>query len=53
MGEELPGKSMFVDFFHPKATKLWYLGLGDLYSLAKFDGIWIGMNKKIMALLIL
>ncbi|RWS15303.1 lysosomal alpha-glucosidase-like protein, partial [Dinothrombium tinctorium] len=39
------GKTVFPDFTNPKAYAYWLLELKRLYSLVKFDGIWIDMNE--------
>lgn len=36
-----PGYTAFPDFTHPKAVEFWSSQLKDLYSVLKFDGLWI------------
>ncbi|CAG9332287.1 unnamed protein product [Blepharisma stoltei] len=40
-----PGKTYFVDFFHPNASSYWSNMLDILHESVQFDGIWIDMNE--------
>ena len=44
-GQVWPGKSVFVDFFHPNASKYWEEMLDQLYTDVEFDGLWLDMNE--------
>ena len=40
-----PGRTTFVDFFHPNASQYWQDMLNTLYQKVKFSGIWLDMNE--------
>ena len=40
-----PGKSAFVDYFHPNATKYWHKMLDIFYEEVAFSGLWLDMNE--------
>jgi alpha-D-xyloside xylohydrolase len=45
VGKVWPGRSVYLDYFNPKASVMWNQGLEELYSNTLFDGIWIDMNE--------
>eukprot|EP01022_Parablepharisma_sp_SALTPOND_P019193 TRINITY_DN3245_c0_g1_i1.p1 TRINITY_DN3245_c0_g1~~TRINITY_DN3245_c0_g1_i1.p1 ORF type:complete len:924 (+),score=110.38 TRINITY_DN3245_c0_g1_i1:5756-8527(+) len=40
-----PGSAVFLSWYAPFASKLWKMGLEDLYKQVEFDGIWLDMNE--------
>jgi alpha-glucosidase (family GH31 glycosyl hydrolase) len=40
-----PNHTVFLDWFSPNASVLWFQGLKDLYDQLPFDGLWIDMNE--------
>ena len=44
-GQVWPGKSVFVDWFHPQAQTYWSSMLDTLHNFVPFDGVWIDMNE--------
>jgi alpha-glucosidase (family GH31 glycosyl hydrolase) len=40
-----PNHTVFIDWFSPNATNVWFKGLNDLYNLIPYDGLWIDMNE--------
>jgi alpha-glucosidase (family GH31 glycosyl hydrolase) len=40
-----PGKSVWVDFFHPNSSVYWTEMLDVLHQQVDFDGIWLDMNE--------
>ena len=45
VGVVWPGYTSFVDFLSDKSFDFWKKGLDTLYTLVKFDGIWLDMNE--------
>lgn len=45
IGKVWPGKTAFVDFFHPNSSQYWSDMLGILYQNIQFDGVWLDMNE--------
>lgn len=45
VGKVWAGEVLFVDYFHPNATKYWNDMLEHLYSKVKFSGVWLDMNE--------
>ena len=44
-GQVWPGKSVFVDWFHPNSYDYWARMLATMQEVVPFDGIWIDMNE--------
>ncbi len=40
-----PDIAVFVDWFNPNSTRMWWEGLRDLYKQLPYDGLWIDMNE--------
>lgn len=40
-----PGKSVWVDFFHPNSSAYWSEMLAEMQQQVNFDGIWLDMNE--------
>ncbi len=45
IGRVWPGTTAFVDFFSPRGSELWQMGLSDLAEMVDFDGLWLDMNE--------
>ena len=45
IGKVWPGYSVFISWYHPNATTLWWMGLTDFYKIVEYDGIWLDMNE--------
>lgn len=45
VGQVWPGKTTFVDFFHPNSSQYWSDMLDTLYQKIQFDGVWLDMNE--------
>lgn len=45
IGESLPGKCAYVDFFKPQSTDYWVNALKGLYTQTTTDGIWLARNE--------
>lgn len=45
VGKVWPGRTTFVDFFHPNASQYWQNMLDALYKKVSFSGIWLDMNE--------
>ena len=45
LGKAWAGKTVFPDFFNPKADEFWKKGLKDFYKLVEYDGVWLDMNE--------
>jgi alpha-glucosidase (family GH31 glycosyl hydrolase) len=45
VGKVWPGLAVFLSWYSPFATEIWWIGLSDFYQQVEFDGIWIDMNE--------
>lgn len=45
-GEVWPGKTAFVDFWHPNAVQYWVDMLAIFRQKLKFKGIWLDMDEN-------
>ena len=45
LGTVWPGKTYFPDFNGTETLEWWYDNVVELWSIYKFDGLWIDMNE--------
>lgn len=45
LGKVWPGDAVFVDWFHPDASKYWQDQFQAFHNKFAFDGIWLDMNE--------